>query len=300
MKFGSHEVCDVVFRATATQKMGSKTFYKNEPMLYFDTLKTTTLDGSASTVYATGGKGNAQLIGWDGDKTLAFSMQDALLSPEGIAILAGADLIDATAEKPIYQHMTGTYKVNEEGKVVVETAGVVWSKATDDNKVDNADIYVMILDDYNQIDGEPMVPTAVEIAADKATITVGTCLTEGMYVFVDYYVARKSAAQQIEITPDKFGGYFYIEGSTLYRRESDGVDLPAELVIPKGKVQSNFSISMSSSGDPSTFDFNIDAFPDYLKFDRTKKLLAAIQIIDEAAADEDNAERKAGCPTAGE
>jgi hypothetical protein len=39
---------------------------------------------------------------------------------------------------------------------------------------------------------------------------------------------------------------------------------------------------MASSGDPSTFTFTIDAFPDYTRFDRTKKVLAAIQIITSA------------------
>ena len=36
---------------------------------------------------------------------------------------------------------------------------------------------------------------------------------------------------------------------------------------------------MASSGDPSTFTFTMDAFPDYTRFDKTKKVLAAIQIL---------------------
>jgi hypothetical protein len=36
---------------------------------------------------------------------------------------------------------------------------------------------------------------------------------------------------------------------------------------------------MASSGDPSTFTFTMDAFPDYTRFDRSKKVIAAIQII---------------------
>jgi hypothetical protein len=44
---------------------------------------------------------------------------------------------------------------------------------------------------------------------------------------------------------------------------------------------------MASSGDPSTFTFTIDAFPDYTRFDRTKKVLAAIQIVTEAEGAED-------------
>jgi hypothetical protein len=41
---------------------------------------------------------------------------------------------------------------------------------------------------------------------------------------------------------------------------------------------------MASSGDPSTFTFTMDAFPDYTRFDHSKKVLAAIQIIEEAGS----------------
>jgi hypothetical protein len=43
---------------------------------------------------------------------------------------------------------------------------------------------------------------------------------------------------------------------------------------------------MASSGDPSTFTFTMDAFPDYTRFDKTKKVLAAIQIISTGNAEE--------------
>jgi len=65
----------------------------------------------------------------------------------------------------------------------------------------------------------------------------------------------------------------------LFRRESDGVDLPAVFVLPKVKIQSNFTFTMASSGDPSTFTFTLDAFPDYIVGNNTKKVLASIQVL---------------------
>jgi histidyl-tRNA synthetase len=94
-------------------------------------------------------------------------------------------------------------------------------------------------------------------------------------VMVDYYTEYESGAQQIDITPDKFGGNYYLEASTLFRT-TDGVDMPAEFIIPNCKIQSNFTFTMASSGDPSTFTFTMDAFPDYTRFNKTKKVLAAI------------------------
>jgi hypothetical protein len=54
---------------------------------------------------------------------------------------------------------------------------------------------------------------------------------------------------------------------------------------------------MASNGDPSTFDFVMDAFPDYTKFDGTKKVLAVLQVVeseDDASAGED-LERRGHC-----
>ena len=62
MKFGVREICDVVLKAKTAQKIGNKIFYAGEPVCYFDTLKTSSMEGAATTVYAQGGRGNARLV----------------------------------------------------------------------------------------------------------------------------------------------------------------------------------------------------------------------------------------------
>lgn len=54
MKFGVRECVDVVFKALSAQKLGSHTFQAGEPVMYFDSLTTSTLEGAATTVYAQG------------------------------------------------------------------------------------------------------------------------------------------------------------------------------------------------------------------------------------------------------
>lgn len=311
MKYGIREICDVVFRAKAKTTLGSRTFYKNEPVLYFDSLKTSSLEGAATTVYAQGGRGNARLVAWEGERTLTFTMEDALISSEGFAILSGAGLVAATEEKPLYVHTTSQVEVKDVNTIVLENIAC-WNRkdrttaeensgvVVDDYFHSSADIFVMKLVD-GEMAYEPCVPNKIVYSknAEGKPITIVTCLAgdtdhqlePGSIVLVDYYVKRKTGAQVIEITADKFGGNYYVEASTLFRRESDGVDMPAEFVIPNAKVQSNFTFSMASSGDPSTFTFTMDAFPDYTKFDKTKKVLAAIQVIEEENED-DNAFRE--------
>ena len=280
MKYGIREICDVVLKAKSNQKVGNKIFYKNEPVIYFDTLKTSSLEGAATTVYAQGGRGNARLIAWEGERTVTFTMEDALISPIGFSILTGAGLIDASDSEPIYVHTTEICSINNDGaSVTVSSAPYVPN--TEENW-----IYMMIVENGEPI-SEPYIGT-VETENSKTIVLKQSVTTNengdwgafaaGRMVLVDYYTAQKSDAQQINITPDKFGGNYYLEASTLFRDQA-GVDHAAEFVIPNCKIQSNFTFTMASSGDPSTFTFTMDAFPDYTRFDKTKKVLAAIQII---------------------
>ena len=305
MKFGVREICDVVLKAKANQKVGNKIFYKNEPVIYFDTLKTSSMEGAATTVYAQGGRGNSRLMAWEGERTVTFTMEDALISPAGFMILSGAGLIDAGSDivdyddesQPIYNSIK-VHTTEQTDKVTVTTNGVepgeenyevtaveieLDSVPFDENGEDY--IYVMLMEN-GEVISEPYIPTH-EIGTKKLTLTAGRHNLKPFYnncvVLVDYYVEHKEEAQQIEITPDKFGGNYYLEASTLFR-DTNGVDMPAEFIIPNCKIQSNFTFTMASSGDPSTFTFTMDAFPDYTRFDRSKKVLAAIQIIKDASS----------------
>ena len=319
MKFGVREICDVVLKAKAAQKIGNKIFYAGEPVCYFDTLKTSSMEGAATTVYAQGGRGNARLMAWEGERAVTFTMEDALISPEGFMILSGAGLAEATDNAPIYQHMTETVDKSNGGVVATGTDGdsVVYeiklseSPYLPDDAGDNF-AYVMFIKN-GEIISEPFIPVHGEdaVTGDKENgfkITVKRHNNyvlgnneENMYeifaedddkvlteldfdsVLVDYYVKRTGNAKQIEITADKFGGNYYLEASTLFR-DTNGVDMPAEFIIPNCKIQSNFTFTMASSGDPSSFTFTMDAFPDYTRFDKSKKVLAAIQIIEDQVA----------------
>ena len=318
MKFGVREICDVVLKAKAAQKIGNKVFYAGEPVCYFDTLKTSSMEGAATTVYAQGGRGNARLVAWEGERTITFTMEDALISPEGFMILSGAGLVDASKDAPIYQHMTETVDKNNggveiegEGDALVYKVRVSNKPYLPETKGDNF-AYVMFIKN-GEIISEPFIPEHGDAAVtgDDANGYVINVKKHKNYVdptgndylifgndgevvvadldfdsvLVDYYVEKFGDAQQIEITADKFGGNYYLEASTLFR-DTNGVDMPAEFIIPNCKIQSNFTFTMASSGDPSSFTFTMDAFPDFTKFDKSKKVIAAIQIIkDQVSAD---------------
>ena len=93
MKYGIRDICDVVFKAKKAGHIGSYHYAVGQPVLYIDSAKTSTIEGAATTVYATGGRGNSRLIAWEGEKTLTFTVEDALLSNISFAMLSGAGLV---------------------------------------------------------------------------------------------------------------------------------------------------------------------------------------------------------------
>lgn len=307
MKYGVRDVVDVVLRAKGTMDLGNKRFYKNEPVLYFDTLTTSTLEGASTTVYAVGGKGNARLMAWEGERTVTFTMEDALISPESLSVLTGAGLIEASEDAPIYQHIVETCELNAED-LSGEGDAAVLTLYTDKKPFfkDGENYACVMITKDGEIISEPYIVdqnTEVVEADGKFKILVNThdcnfkddCHDEGdgKYhvanlaedaaigngVLIDYYTAIKSGAKQIEIDAEKFAGTYYLEGSTLWR-DTNGVDHPAEFIIPNCKIQSSFTFTMAATGDPSTFTFTMDAFPDYTRFDKTHKVFAVIQIIE--------------------
>ena len=75
-KYGIKEVADVVFYSIT--RVGDEEFYT--PVLFFDSLKVSTLDKSVETVNATGGKGNGKLLSWNFGKNTSLKLSDALFS----------------------------------------------------------------------------------------------------------------------------------------------------------------------------------------------------------------------------
>lgn len=278
------------------------------PAFSIDTAKTSSLEQATTTSYAQGGKGYNRLIAWEGEKTMTFTVEDALISPMGLAVLSGAGLINASEENKAHVHVTLDVALNNSGVATVSLADLQeetgLADATEFNVCDSdaVPVYATVIDGSGA--GIEFIPQslavgggdtstytdAVKVTKDKpVTFTVESALVDtykNKTVKLDFYLVMASGVTEVEIKPNDFGGYFYVEAQTLYRREDTGLDMAAELIIPKVKVQSGFTFSMAASGDPSTFTFTMDAFPGYTMFDRTKKVMCVMQIIgsDQTAA----------------
>ena len=280
MKFGSREICNVVFRAKAATRIGNQTFVKGQPVLYIDSAKTSTVEGAATTVYAQGGRGNTRLIAWEGEKTLTFTVEDALLSPISFAMLSGAGLFKGKdGEETVHVHMTTYAQVDNAEIDLTDALGV------NDKICKTAPIYVMKTETDGSITGE-LVPVKLDESGKKLVPQEGVSFDKsviGTTVMVDYYILKSgTTVSELIIDAENFAGYYYVEADTLFKRQGDGANMPANLTLPNVKIQSNFTFSMAATGDPSTFTFTMDAMPGYTYFNKTKKVLCVIQIIEDS------------------
>lgn len=294
MKFGVRECANITFKATSDRIVANKKFKKGQPVLFIDTAKTSTLEEASTTVYATGGRGNARLIAWEGEKTLTFTVEDALLSPISLAMLSGAGLFSKgkSALDTVHVHMTTlTTLGGTTGALEVDLSNALSNTETVD---DTAPIFIGLTDMDGSITGQFLDTSAISITNNKITgITVGDASSAkpGDAIFVDYYITKQKAnVTELQIDAEHFAGYYYVEADTLFRRQADGADLPAIITLPNVKMQSALTFTMASSGDPSTFTFTMDAFPGYTYFDKTKKVLCVMQVIDADAKKEKDGE----------
>ena len=305
MRFGVREICDVVFKPLTSVDIAGQHFDAGQPVLYLDTAKTSTLEGTATTVYAQGGKGNPRLIGWDGEKVITFTVEDALMSPVSFAMLSGAGVIKGSEKDPIYVHTTYDLVLEKEGDKYFAKLSYADRNGAKLVVSKEAPVYPVVLDSAGaqstflsavlpaQITPAPASGTGIIeadgdivfefVAGENESTDYELAMKAGSTVRIDCYTVQYENAYEMEIEAGTFAGYYYIEASTLFRDEATGVDMPAEFIIPRGKIQSNFTFTMAASGDPSTFTFTIDAFPAYTKFNKKKKVMATLQIIEPAA-----------------
>lgn len=291
--FAVRDVADVTFRALAPTDIGNTHFDKMQPVLEITTATTSSLEGAATTTYAQGGRGNARIVAFDGERTLTVSLENSILSGKSFSLLSGAGVFETSGDEKDAAIVPVVYDATAQVK---DGATTVVLKAADrkNHKIvadeDHAP-YAVLLDSAG---GQKQFFPALrhedatdDLLSGDITFTIdpyGEAVSDGDPIRVYCYELRPSGVSVYTIAADKFAGTYYIEMDTLYKDVETGLDFPAKIVIPRGKIQSNFTLTMSASGDPSTTTITIDCLEGFVKYGngagRNEKVLAAL-ILDQ-------------------
>lgn len=262
MRFGVREICNVTFRPLAALDIGSQHFDKNQPCLYIDTATASNMEVATTTVYAQGGRGNARLIAWEGEKTATFTVTDALLSPISFSMLSGAGVIDgAPSEKIVHITVDGEIKAGTgtgNASILVKKEAFAGytpvAPATTNSDLPEhglgLNVYAMVLDNNGQVvdylgDQEISQPATRPEAGQNWTIPLQGSLKDldrtkdgdqtyaGYLCRVDCYAVTTAKVTTLTVDAENFGGTFYIEAETLFRDEATGHDFPRHLLFQR-------------------------------------------------------------------
>ena len=247
-RFGMVTVMDVMLFDIAT----------NAPVLQLDTLKMTNISVEAEAKEIRGGIGNDMLINFDFGRTANIEMQDALVSPDSIAFLWGSQ---ATTAAAVQYDVVETYETASNGALTfVETVnspnGVFVPTA-------GTKIYVLAADGSEAKHWGALSKSGTTVTidfedSDDATATDFT----GNKAYKVFFQRTSSAGRQIVLQNDNFPTAVKMVGTTFVIDQDSGKKKLLQIIIPKLKINSNFSFTMDAEGDASVFDFNGVALSD--------------------------------------
>lgn len=222
----------------AVREAAEATFYdltSKDPVVTLNTLKMTEVSTTGETVYAQGGRGNAKLVGFSGDKEATVTLQDAIFDNEALAMLTGNEIGLGKRTLQFFEDIVLTGEaVNLKRTPVAETA-----KA---GKLEKGAVGVL---------AKPTV--------DGKTVTIEGEVGDTYRV---YYEAEVGNAKTITVTASDFGGTFRLVCDVLVRDEEDGNVYYAQFIAPKAKIEDEFTFNFAPDGDPSVLDIPLQILKD--------------------------------------
>jgi hypothetical protein len=250
-QYAIKEVADVMFYELDSQGAPSA------PVLYLDTLKTSTIEQSAETVDATGGKGNVKLLSWNTNKEINLTLEDAVFSAKSLAMMFGGSV---ATSKPGKQEVLKTLRKSEfkpstsklyveikDKKYYIDATKVLWYQYDSDNKV-------VLMNDQSS---SPKIPVDEKSVPDGADF--GTFDLLDASISEDTYSAAVIDGLTIDIKSEFDDRAYYITGDTYARNLDSGKDEFLQFIIPKGKISpEDVSLTMEADGDPATFSMTVN------------------------------------------
>ena len=251
-QYGIKEVADVTFyeRDTAGHE---------KPVLYIDTAKVSTIEKTASTAEARGGKGNPALISWDFGLEINVTLEDALFSPQSMAIMQGSGkVVSGTTNAPVYIDVTNeVYEFPESASTAASRTSITLKHEFKDES-----IYIYEIDDNGrwtsgqQLRGWEKDSTSTNVINKGSNGT--TINTQKVAIFYKTPInGTNGDAAKIEINSDTFPGTYRVVGDTYARNRATGKDEFFQFIIHRAKVSPENTITLSADGDPSTFNMSL-------------------------------------------
>ena len=252
-KYAAVTVCDVTLYDLVTKY----------PVMYFDTLQVTSIDGTTEVTEIQGGKGNPILASVSHSKNIDVQFDDAIMTMSSLAILTGGELSNASDTAKITMTQTEIIDIaaDNNGSITLSEAvkansyvyigkiinGIVSTVTRTTDKVEGGSNTILIEDFYN-------------FAKEDEDIT-------GKYrVFYEYELGVADAEgrdlSELTVLADKFAGTYRFIGDTMLFNQFTGLNDLFQIEIPRLKLDGSFSFSLNAAVEAVVFSFKGKALRD--------------------------------------
>ena len=251
-KYAAVTVCDVTLYDLITKY----------PVMYFDTLQVTSIDGATEVTEIQGGKGNSILASISHTKNVDVQFDDAIMTMSSLAVLTGGELSTASDTAKITMTQTEIVEVAKDATEITLGEAV------------KANSYVYI---GKIIDGivSTVTRTTDKVEGGSNTVLVADFFNfasegedySGSYrVFYEYELGVSDAdgrsLSELTVLADKFAGTYRFIGDTMLFNQFTGLNDVFQIEIPRLKLDGSFSFSLNAAVDAVAFSFKGKALRD--------------------------------------
>ena len=247
-KYAAVTVCDVTLYDLVS----------HYPVMFFDTLQVTSIEGAAETTDIQGGQGNATLASVSHSKTVDVTFDDAIMTMSSLALLTGGNLEKANDAHKITMTQTELVEVKAGEDTLVLTESVkdqtyVWVARMVNGLLSTATRSIKKLDSTNTIKISDLYNANVETE-------------DSIYRVFYQYEKGIEAGELSELTvlADKFAGTYRFIGDTVLFNQYTGTNDVFQIEIPRLKLDSSYSMSFNASTEAIVFSFKGKALRDDL------------------------------------
>jgi len=244
-KYAAVTVCDVTLYDLITKY----------PVMYFDTLKMTSYEGTAEVTDIQGGKGNPTLASISHTREVNVQFDDAIMTMSSLAVLTGGELREGTDSNKIIMMESELIHLSESE----EAQTIVLSRKARKGS------YVYIAE---MLDGILSTATRLENKLEEETDTISLADfhnfkdLEGnggtFRVFYEYEMGFPTKTQEtweLTVLADKFAGTYRFIGDTVLFNQYTGTNDIFQIEIPRLKLDSTYSLSFNASTEAVVFSF---------------------------------------------
>lgn len=268
-KYAAVTVCDVTLYDLVS----------HYPVMFFDTLQVTSIEGAAETTDIQGGQGNATLASVSHSKTVDVTFDDAIMTMSSLALLTGGNLEKANDAHKITMTQTELVEVKAGEDTLVLTESVkdqtyVWVAKMVNGVLSTATRSIKKLESTNTIKISDLYNANVETE-------------DSIYRVFYQYEKGIEAGELSELTvlADKFAGTYRFIGDTVLFNQYTGTNDVFQIEIPRLKLDSSYSMSFNASTEAIVFSFKGKALRDDLG-----KMIIFRQLRNENASADANAD----------